>query len=52
VQCAYGVTTPTTTLTYPDGSVVVKTLNSRGFLASIDRNCSDVVDRTYTVSVL
>jgi hypothetical protein len=27
---------------------VVKTMNSRGLLASIDRNGSDVVDRTYT----
>ena len=48
VSAAYGATSPTITLTYPDGSVVVKTLNSRGLLASIDRNSGDVVDRTYT----
>lgn len=48
VSAAYGVTSPTITLTYPDESVVVKTLNSRGLLASVTRNGDDVVERTYT----
>jgi RHS repeat-associated protein len=44
----YGATSPTMTLTYPDGSVVVKTTDSRGLLTSVTRNGSPIVSRTYT----
>ena len=58
VSAACGTTAPTITLTYPDSSVVVKTLNCRGLPANgtlqgvpcvrRDRNSGDVVDRKYT----
>jgi RHS repeat-associated protein len=47
VERHYGVTTPTVTLTYPDGSEVVRTSNSRGLLAQIDRNSATILEREY-----